>query len=208
MNIKNRLSEMGMSTDVWKFFLISFTLEMIKHTREGELIQLDRILERDEKKDIKKFVKDNLPLNDVEEVSDRDMEISEEEPNYFLEPEMKPLILPAPAMPQISLSQDVSQNNVIDLGLLNPLVSDAGVNRIECGGSGRNVLVFGNMGMRKTDIVLDEDEIEKIIKSFSIAARIPLLIGTSRIVYKGLQLMATITNDMDSKFAIDKLYGR
>ncbi|MEX0920324.1 MAG: hypothetical protein WDZ69_01945 [Candidatus Pacearchaeota archaeon] len=93
----------------------------------------------------------------------------------------------------------------VDLGKLNNLVKDPLVKEIECNGPDTKIIVRGAMGRKSTSIVLTKEEIDRIIKRFSEAGRIPISTGVFKVVYGSLILSAIISEVIDSKFIIKKM---
>lgn len=96
-------------------------------------------------------------------------------------------------------------NKKINLGILNKLINDSAVKVIECSGPGKNILVKGLMGIKKTDIILGEEGIEQVIDTFSKATRIPKQEGIYKVIYGNLLLTAILSEIINSKFTIKKL---
>jgi hypothetical protein len=67
------------------------------------------------------------------------------------------------------------------------------------------VYVTGNMGNKKTGIVLSKDEIDEIINKFSEASKIPLGEGVFRVAVGKLVFSAIVSDVVSSKFIIKKL---
>jgi hypothetical protein len=98
----------------------------------------------------------------------------------------------------------IRTNQPIDLGKLNILLNDKNVISIECQGSGTSVFVNGRMGRKPTNIMLSNEEINKIIENFSEKSRIPIEEGLYKVAYGGLVLTATISSS-GSNFIIKKI---
>ena len=188
--------------DVKRLFPFFFTLEMIKHTGTGELVQLEEILEK----------RDNL----MKEVIKKNQEekIPRKKPTHIIQrkkigikaPELKPIQINKPVIPpELQHLKPALSQRKIDLGKLNLLISDHGVKAIECPGPGKNISVMGKFGAKKTGIILNKEEINEIIEKFSKIARIPTSPGVSKIIIKGLLLIAIVSDVIDSKFIIQKI---
>ena len=93
----------------------------------------------------------------------------------------------------------------IDLGKLNDLAKDPMVKDIECNGSGKNVLVRGSMGEKKTSIILTREEIDEIIQRFSEISKIPTHEGFFKVVVGNFIFSAIISSVTGSKFIIKKM---
>ena len=64
------------------------------------------------------------------------------------------------------LKPSINASEQIDLGKLLGFAQDTNVKVIEIGGPNKNVFVSGVMGKKKTGVVLNKEEIEKIINNF------------------------------------------
>ncbi len=116
------------------------------------------------------------------------------------------LWVPAPKLPpHIQYLKPTPTNKNIDLGKLNPLLNDPMVKTIECYGQNQNIKVKGNMGEKKTEIILNKEEIDGVIEKFSKETKIPIQEGVFRVVSGRLTLMAVISSEAETKFAITKL---
>lgn len=127
--------------------------------------------------------------------------------NPFGESFRKPrLLIPESKFPvHIQYIKPVPLSKEIELGKLDSLIMDSMVDEIECHGAGQNILVQGNMGNKKTGIVLDSGEIDDIIQKFSRETKIPAQEGIFKVVVGRLILLAIISEIVGSKFIIKKM---
>jgi hypothetical protein len=93
----------------------------------------------------------------------------------------------------------------IELGKINPLIGDYKVKTIECYGPGENIIVQGDMGTKKTGIILDKEEIDNIIQRVSRETKIPIQEGIFKVVSGRLIFLAIISEIVGSKFIIKKM---
>ena len=91
-----------------------------------------------------------------------------------------------------------------ELGKLNSLVSDAGVEGIECLGSDKNILVKKGGRVQRTSIILKKEEIKKILQDFSQQTKIPLTRGTFKAVLGNIILTAVLSEFVGTKFILQK----
>jgi len=92
----------------------------------------------------------------------------------------------------------------IDIGRLNPLITDQEITIIECPGPDKFVLVKKSGKINLTKIKLSKSEINKIISNFSEKARIPLLEGVFRAIVGDLTISAVIAESIGTRFLIYK----
>ena len=186
------------------FFLLEFTNELIKHSRTGEILELENVVEEDEKK-LPLFIKKKIKQRDrlIKEIIPRDISpsrpvVHKHAPRILRIPQVK---LPSRFQYLQPTSTDVS----IDLGKLDFLIKDPMVQSIECDGADQNIVVIGNMGTKKTKVVLSKKEIEGIIEKFAETAKIPLQEGVFKVAVGKLILSAIISQVVSSKFLIQKI---
>ena len=93
----------------------------------------------------------------------------------------------------------------LNLEKLNPLLADSAVEIIESNGPNQQIIVKGRMGTKLTNIVLTEEEIAKVIQTFSEKAKIPIDEGVTKIALGRFILSAIISKEAGSRFVIKKL---
>jgi hypothetical protein len=117
------------------------------------------------------------------------------------------LLIPESKFPiHIQYIKPVPINKEIELGKINPLIMDNNVNIIECYGPGENLIVQGSMGTKKTGIILNKEEIENTIQRFSRETKIPIQEGIFKVAIGRLIFLAIISDIVDSKFIIKKMF--
>ena len=216
------------------FFLLQFTKELIKHSGASEVFELKNVLKEkadEEKKDVEKEKKrmqymvkgkgekikdvikkrESLTKKDLFEEFKEPMEIPLKKKLFRPLPRppiQRILRIPEPKLPQGLQYRPVPTNVQIDLGKLNPLVNDSNIKIIECDGPNKNIMVRGTMGRKKTSIVLNKQEVDKIITEFSKTAKIPVQEGFFKVVVGKLILSSIISDVVGSKFIIKKIMMR
>jgi hypothetical protein len=116
------------------------------------------------------------------------------------------LWIPEPRLPpHIQYLKPTPVNKYIELGKLGPMINDPMVKIIECYGPDQNIGVKGGMGERKTGIILNKDEIDKVIDKFSKETKIPVQEGIFKVVSGRLILLAVISGVTGTKFTITKM---
>ena len=209
-------------------FLLRFTNELIKNTPTNEIFELNNIIEEIELEKNKKETK--LPIVIKEEIKpipqkkeiinlkkspplSQNQELIKPLPRQFIKRTFHPLFnqnhtirIPKQKVPlEFEYLNPTATNKQIDLGKLNVLVKDSVVKIIECNGPNENVMVKGQMGTKKTRIILNEQEINQIIKTFSETAKIPSHEGIFKVAVGRLIFSAIISNITNSKFIIQKI---
>lgn len=196
------------SNDFKKFFLIRFTEELIRHSGKSDLIKLQKIIEVKEKekpiflmKEImpeEEFEK-KLPIKPVGKPIRRIIRLREiKAPPLFLMQE--------PKLPEhLKYLRPVPMTGItIDLFKLNPLIKDPAVRIIEVNPD-EKVVVSGAMGTKPTNIILNKEDIDRVLKKFSEVSKIPISEGVYRVVVGNLILSAIISDIVGSKFIIKKM---
>jgi hypothetical protein len=214
------------------FFLMKFTEELIKNSKPISAIELENALRDTVKRKLTGMKNQEELINIISP------EISSSSPPRALKESGKTFDLDQMAQPQIpiklinplpvgniSIPQQqlpptvqyitpVPGQKTIDLGKLNPFIRDPTVTSIECHGPGKQITVKrpGEFTPRTTAIILTKPEIQKIIQSFSEAAKIPPNEGVFRVAVGTLMISAIIPQSgtgSTPKFIISKiLYGR
>jgi hypothetical protein len=215
MSQKSKILINGPIKDFKKFFLLQFTYELIKHSGTGEISELKNILKKEEdkqkeetkerKEKIKEIIEKKEPFLILKQKNSLQKRIIKPLPKII---RTKPLILriPEPKLPShLEYLKPVPTTGVeIDLWKLNPLIKDPAVRTIEVNPD-EKVIVTGTMGTKSTNIILNKEDIDKIINKFSETAKIPINEGIFRVVVGKLILSAIISEVVGSKFIIKKM---
>jgi len=212
------------STEFKTFFLLQFTKELINNSGGIEILELknllkerlkekeDKIKEIMQKKEIsQEIIRDikGLPLlkpKIITEIFPKKKNIIPQSTNITGKPIQYVLKIPQPKIPlQFQYLRPIPTQKEIDLSKLNPLIKDPQVKIIECHGVDQNVIVKGNMGTKKTNIILSKTEIDDVIKKFSEETRIPVQGGVFKVAIGKLIFSAIISEVISSKFIINKM---
>ena len=185
-------------------FLLQFTRELIKHSK-GDIVELEIVLNkenRQKKEEFKQIIKEKeKPL------IERQKKIL---PRFITKPIKRiplPILrIPEPKLPlRLQYLKPIPSNKQIFLEKLDSLVKDPMVQIIQCNGPDKNIIVRGGIGTRKTNIILDKDDINQIIEKFSETSKIPIQQGVFTIVVGRLVLSAIVSDLVSSKFIIKKI---
>jgi len=126
----------------------------------------------------------------------------------FNRPALEPakLTIPEQKLPvHFQYLQPTPTNKDMDLGKLNPLIKDSMVKIIDCPGPDQNVVVTGNMGTKKTGIMLGRDEINEVVEKFSKESKIPVSEGVFRVVVGRFIFLAIVSEIIGSRFTLRKM---
>lgn len=202
------------SNDFKKIFLISFTRELIRHSKNRDIANLQKIVELEESKrkekvpsdfsveytPIKKELREKIPVRPVFIARPKQIIRPASRPSLFI-PETK---LPA----HLEYLKPIPTPGVeIDLSKINPLIKDPAVRVIE-GNEDENVIVSGTMGTKPTGIILNKEDIDRIINKFSEVSKIPVSSGIYRVVVGNLILSAVVSEIISSRFVIRKMLSQ
>ena len=186
-------------------FLLQFTRELIRNSVKNELFELETILKEEEKdthQEIRKKIKEK-----AKQIPAKKEFIKPFSPAIKTKRLQIPLLrIPETILPKnLQYLKPTSTKLEIDLGKLNPLIKDPLVKSMECRGTDEPIIVRGGMGIKKTNIILNKEEIDQTIKKFSETAKIPIQGGILKIVAGRLVLSAIISEIIGSKFIVKKM---
>ena len=200
----------AVSDDFKKFFLLHFTRELILHSSSGEVSQLQNLLKgqvKEERENIVQAIKRVLPKK-KEELVEKDLEFHDVFKSLKPKPLQRRRVLTIPEMnlpAHLQYLKPIPRDIKIDLEKLEPLMRDPAVKMIECDGPDEHIFVRGNMGAKSTSVVLNKEEIKKVIKKFSELSRIPVQEGIYKVAVGKFILSAIISEVVGSKFIIKKM---
>jgi len=200
-----------------ELFLRKFIRELINNTKIKNLPTLKKETE------IKKEKIENLFQEKIEKISKLDSHmISSLAPTpqkrfapisvtkLTINP-TKPIKENSPGIKKVNKVITRNQNTVIqpkegnpDFGKLNILISDPGVESIECLGPNKYILVKKHGKVQRTNILLTKEEIKKILGDFSQKTKIPLTEGTFKAALGSLILTAILSEFVGTKFILQK----
>jgi hypothetical protein len=221
------------SQEFKKKFLLKFTKQLIIASNEEyslKIIEKEKLKKL--KKREEELIKENKRLTKETKLQERIRKEKELRKNirkeatpikkqFVKKPQFKPLkqaiikkqlnITPKTRIPEYQLPINLQYlkptitNREINLGKINPFISDQMVREIECNGPGKPLIVKGAMGVKNTAISLTKEEIEQVFETFSNAAKIPVHEGVVKVVAGRLILSAIISELIDSRFIIKKM---
>jgi hypothetical protein len=191
------------SDEFKKTFLLLFTKELIIHSAKADVLRLQRIIETEERR------KTIVPPQRI--IAPRGMMM--QPPMIAPQKEKVDLrAIPLKAKPGVKrLTKQLPRQHLfipeqklpshleylkpipvpgieIDLGKLNPLIKDQAVRIIE-GNPDEPVIVTGTMGTKPTNIILNKEDIDRIISKFSQLSKIPTEEGIYRVAVGNLILL-------------------
>jgi hypothetical protein len=195
------------SEDFKKIFLIRFTAELIRNSEKMDIQRLEGIIESKEKrkrigkKELVKVEKLGITIP-VEKIS----VAPAKKIIRFKETARSSLFIPESKLPEhLQYLKPMPTPGVeIDLWKLNPLIKDRAIRVIEVNPD-EKVVVTGTMGTKTTDIILNKEDIDRVINEFAKTSKIPIEEGIYRVVVGNLIFSAVISEVIGSKFMIRKM---
>ena len=199
--------ESTFSNEFKKHFLLVFTKTLIIHSAKVEITKLENIIESKEKNG-------NIPSilsNEPKLLLERTGELRRINLPSIPKPVTRQFNNPTFIIPESKLPPHLEYlkpvptlTTGIDLFKLNPLIKDSAV-KIIIGSPDEAVSVTGTMGTKPTSIVLNKEDIDRIINVFSTISKIPANEGIYKVAVGSLVLSAIISNVVGSRFVIKKL---
>jgi hypothetical protein len=193
------------------FFLQKFTKELIEHSIGKDIFNIKRAISKKIREyDYKTKEFSNQIKEKVKNPNLRRIPTMMNPPTRNLPPKIhrEPLYLKIPQTkisPDLEYLKPVPTSEEINFEKLAPLVKDTKVELIECPGPNKNVIVSGNMGVKKSNIILNKEEIDNVIEKFSSKARIPVARGAFKVAVGNIVFSAIISDITGSKFIINKI---
>jgi hypothetical protein len=154
----------------------------------------------------------------LQEIKVNPVKIEKEEPKKDIQKEvpvkMEKSIEPSPSIKQktpikittipVPKKETPVQPGEIDFGKIVFLIKDPLVTYIECPGEDKSIVIKKMGATSKTQLTLKKEEIQKIIKSFSEVARIPLIEGMLNAKISNLEISAVVSEVANNSFIIKK----
>jgi len=198
-------------------FLDRFTLEIIlniknkleekqnfrkEEQRRNARVELEKLKQKFENYGEKKLEKNIIPIYQKPVIISKI-----EQPKPIITPPIQVSQQPLPPpIKQIIKPRPIQlQPGEIDFGRILPIIRDPNVTYIECQGEEKNIIIKREENTISTQIILKKDEINKIIKSFSEKAQIPLIEGMLNARVDGLEISAVVSEVISPSFILKKL---
>lgn len=200
----------SLSGEFKKFFLIEFTEQLIRHSATQDISKLKKLIEiKEEQKKEKRFFIPELKVAEKKETPRTiipKQKIIPKPAKQIVKQVAKPLFIPEQRLPENLeyLKPTANPELEMDLWKLNPLIKDPAVRVIEANPDDK-VAVMGAMGTRQTGIILNKDDIDRVINKFSELSKIPTNEGVYKVAVGSLILSAIISEVVGSKFIIRKI---
>jgi len=195
------------SDDFKRFFFIQFTEQLIKHSEKMELRKLQGLIDLKERR---KFIpRKKIIKTEFEVLPNREIIAGpalRKGTTRVVEMQRPSLFIPEPKLPpHLAYLKPIPTAGVeIDLWKLNPLIKDRSVKIIEVNPD-EKVIVTGAMGTKPTGIVLNKEDIIRVMEEFSKISKIPIEEGVYRVVAGNLILSAVVSEVVGSRFIIKKM---
>ena len=116
-----------------------------------------------------------------------------------------PRAMPKPMIRPQMVNHNFQVPPSINLGKISQIFSDPGVSSIECPGPGKNVIVHKSGITQTTQVILNQTDIEEILKIISEKTKIPLGKGIFKAALENMLVTAVISEFVGTRFYIEKL---
>jgi len=203
-----------------QLFLKKFTAELILNSKKSEKIEgsknLGALSEEDEiKAKLKEIISKQTSKIETQKPIIQQPKILQTQPVKVLRPINKVLPpIPAPKENQEigetestfdSVKSALLPSGEIDFGKITPFIRDSIVSSIECRRADEKIMIKKLGQVISTEVQLNENEINSLIKAFSEKTRIPLVEGILKARVNNLEIFAVISKFSTSKFIITKI---
>jgi len=190
--------------DLSEDFLYEFTKELILNSAPAYL--RDKELDMQEKElKIKKDVEQKLekPIYNQQKapIIQKPEYVQINKPNIYIK---KDNVYQNQNEPVRSESEELQG---IQLGKIRGMINDLNVISIECPGPNKFIIISTLTKVIPTQIMLNKNEINRIIESFSIESKIPRIGGVFKAIVNNLVITAIDSEYAGPKFIISKIRG-
>lgn len=190
--------------DLSENFLYEFTKELILNSAPAYL--RDKELDMQEKElKIKKDVEQKLekPIYNQQKapIIQKPEYVQINKPNIYIK---KDNVYQNQNEPVRSESEELQG---IQLGKIRGMINDLNVISIECPGPNKFIIISTLTKVIPTKIMLNKNEINRIIESFSIESKIPRIGGVFKAIVNNLVITAIDSEYAGPKFIISKIRG-
>jgi len=190
--------------DLSENFLYEFTKELILNSAPAYL--RDKELDMQEKElKIKKDVEQKLekPIYNQQKapIIQKPEYVQINKPNIYIK---KDNVYQNQNEPVRSESEELQG---IQLGKIRGMINDLNVISIECPGPNKFIIISTLTKVIPTQIMLNKNEINRIIESFSIESKIPRIGGVFKAIVNNLVITAIDSEYAGPKFIISKIRG-
>ena len=190
--------------DLSENFLYEFTKELILNSAPAYL--RDKELDMQEKElKIKKDVEQELekPIYNQQKapIIQKPEYVQINKPNIYIK---KDNVYQNQNEPVRSESEELQG---IQLGKIRGMINDLNVISIECPGPNKFIIISTLTKVIPTQIMLNKNEINRIIESFSIESKIPRIGGVFKAIVNNLVITAIDSEYAGPKFIISKIRG-
>jgi len=110
-----------------------------------------------------------------------------------------------PLPPSLQEIKPIPEKKEITLPKISNFINNPEVKEIQCNGPETNLIIKGVKGIKETEVILKDEELEEIINEFSKKTKIPIHPGTYKVIYGNLSFTTVISNIKNTRFLIKKL---
>ena len=121
-------------------------------------------------------------------------------PQQIVQQPVQPAAKPLPTVSAPAISSVFP----MDIGKLNPLISDSSVSMIECFGSKSKLRIKKDSSVSESEVILDENDIKSVITKFSEASKEKITEPVFKTAFGGWELTAIVSDIVGSRFVIKR----
>lgn len=189
-------------------FLQEFTKELIINSTPKEFLK--KLEKEEQEKHEELILGEDLNKESQLEPSIINEEIQEKQKTLPLMPlpprqTIKPIQVPSPSLIPKNANR-FSNYQGLELGKITPIIVNQGVISVECPGPGKLISVRSIGKATPTKMILNKEEINSIIESFSQQAKIPRIGGVFKAIVNNLVITAIDSDVAGPRFIITKVH--
>ncbi len=183
-------------------FLQEFTKELIINSTPKEFLRKLELQENKEKEQVR-----SESLQETIEIKPNISSIMHQLPAVPIPPRqnVRPVQIPSPILSQRNIKQ-FSNYQGLELGKITPIIANQGVINVECPGPNKLISVRSIGKTNPTKMMLNKEEINLIIESFSQQAKIPRIGGVFKAIVNNLVITAIDSDAAGPRFIITKVH--
>ncbi|MBS3092039.1 hypothetical protein J4466_01325 [Candidatus Pacearchaeota archaeon] len=185
-------------------FLQQFTKELIINSTPKEFLRKLELQDINKKEQVKEELKSEM-LQEKIEIKPDIPSIVHQLPTIPIprRQNVKSMQIPSPLL---KTNNQFSNYQGLELGKITPIIVNQGVISIECPGPGKLISVRSIGRATPTKMMLNKEEINSIIESFSQQAKIPRIGGIFKAIVNNLVITAIDSDVAGPRFIITKVH--
>lgn len=199
------------NTEINKKFLELFTIELIKNSNPKIFLEIKKRVEERLSQVRSGSFEDQTKQKLIQPITFQEFSTQKTQqiPKSLVprqKTQIRRLTIPEPKLPErFKYLRPIPKPVAIDLGKLNQFLVDPKIRVIECTGAEEPIILNPNTSPSTTSMLLTKEEVDDVIKTFSIMSKIPSEEGVYKVIVGNLSFSAVISESIGSRFIIRKL---